>query len=525
MSKAKKFQSAGDLWIERGSPAPSLKPESKIQDNHPLTSHEKFNPKIPKRQNTSQMESETGMAEVESLYRRARYQKLYGEDPAPDLKFPHTLSTKLVEIHRKYPTDLFRVVAVFILKDDLGNKIPGKSTFLQSISSEVFFVKSLSMNYGRNVLILTLKVFSRSLHKAITTLPKAHIIQVFFPQHSRRLFGFFENSPLIEDSIAEFIEYDYSHMYPKTLRKNRCFSPPPEFFEPLIPYILPWITGKHVTALRWHWDKNDNPDLLFYRNKNHVPLVYDHETILREIYKGAFAWVPDSHFHLNSEYVGPYVATIDLDCHHLIEYSDLLERVEDYYTFLIDIVQIRPVLTHSGNFSFHFKLFLGEKPEDLLGIILPRLTKFSTYYKRHKNEITLRFIKDAIDILSLAYNHTTTLGPVGCNFRKYKFNPNIEIIFDNRTGIHQGARIPGSFHHMSGRIARTFKHSEIPISLPELEAMTSLEYIAAHPSVLKMPYISQEEQNSNIVKLLTFTSEYFKNNFHQLIYEEKIFNG
>ncbi|MCK5345370.1 MAG: hypothetical protein KAR20_18295, partial [Candidatus Heimdallarchaeota archaeon] len=209
MSKAKKFLSASDLWVERGRPAPTSIAEAKSEEIISLPP--------PNKRKDHQIETESGMGEVESLYRRARFQKLYGEDPVPELKFPRTLSSKLAWLHHKCPNEVFQVVAVFMLKDDLGNINPGKSSFLQSISTEVFFTESLSMNYSLDKLILTLKTYSRSLHRVITTLPKAHIIQVrSFSLHdsSRKLFGFFENSALIADQVAGFLSHDFTNMFP-----------------------------------------------------------------------------------------------------------------------------------------------------------------------------------------------------------------------------------------------------------------------------------------------------------------------
>jgi len=187
-------------------------------------------------------------------------------------------------------------------------------------------------------------------------------------------------------------------------------------------------------------------------------------------------------------------------------------------------VGLIPILAHSGNESFHFKFFLGEIKDETAGQLLPKLVSWETYYRRRKEELKITFIKNAIDILTLAYNHYTELEPVACNFKKYNRSKYHQEFFDNRTGIFQGARVPGSWHHKSKLFSRVFDFNKIPSSLSELHAVMSQDYIIDHPEVLLRPAVSRHIRYRNTMRLLDFTNEYYTKNFNQLVYEERIYN-
>jgi len=155
-------------------------------------------------------------------------------------------------------------------------------------------------------------------------------------------------------------------------------------------------------------------------------------TLIQQILRGAFAWIVDSHSMKNKVPVAPFIATIDIDVKD-IEYTSILDRVFDFYSYCKDIVRITPILIHSGNNSFHFKFFMGEIKENTSSQLLPKSISFETYYRRHKEELNITFIKNAIELLILSYNNYTELKPVACNFKKYKRAKFQQEYFDNRT--------------------------------------------------------------------------------------------
>jgi hypothetical protein len=303
--------------------------------------------------------------------------------------------------------------------------------------------------------------------------------------------------------------------------------------EKIAPSIFTWIKDKMATTL-CPVVNDGMEEVCYYRNtyeyedgkKRRKSLIYSDLNILTDQIglKNAFAWVPDSHYEVNGNPIGPYSATIDLDP-NVLEYEEFLKYVYDFYTFLTEEVGIHPIICQSGNLSYHFSIFLSEPEKDQKGFLLPKLISFSSYLRRRAGELNIMFIRDAIEIILLYYNEEyTTLSKVATRIPKYSNRRKFKVYFDLRTGLHIGARTPGSFHSKSGRFARVFSFDQIPENQIELESLTSGDYISEHPKCISKPQVSESTQKKNLNRVYEFANDYYSSNFFRLVYKQKIFN-
>jgi hypothetical protein len=105
---------------------------------------------------------------------------------------------------------------------------------------------------------------------------------------------------------------------------------------------------------------------------------------------------------------------------------------------------------------------------------------------------------------------------VCCRIPRYAKNK-YPMVFDNRTQINGGARIPLSFHTKSGRYSIRFKNNKMPDNEAEIIVMCGLEYIAEHPEVITCPEESKSSLIRNKNKLFSFTDSFMEENFEKLM--------
>ena len=471
------------------------------------------------------------ISRVAEIYEKARFQKLYGQKEEPEDVLPSQFFDYLRRLQQTHHCEYFKVLAVFFEFDDVHKPLKGKGSFLESLSHLLFYPVRIEMDHRHKDRIMA-KIYTKG-----ETLP--HIAQTLFQSHlfyisSRKVaqFGFYDPSAMISSKIQPHIRNSQKNFIPKS-KKSKTYSPPDvEKFAELATEIFDWISKHRATTMRVIVNYRGDQELRYYRNSYYenekYPLFYDDVgQLLFEISRGAFAWIVDSHYETPQlKPQGPYWLTIDLDPKRLMEYSEIKARVLDFNDFCKEI-GIKPLLIYSGNTSFHFRFLVNDFPADKhpLGILLPKLTSFETYYRRRENELKIQYLRDAVSILTLAYNEWTRLAPVGCNFKKYSNPHEFGMIFDNRTGIHQGARVPGSWHSKSGRMCRVYSIDQLPESESELIATSEFDYVYDNPQVLKMGDISIRIRENNLVNLLRFTNNFYSGNISRLIYKERIFNA
>ncbi len=512
------FRSVADLLNTHDFPISPVKPQE-LQDTETIIPPEKplyqANPKY--------------LNPIADIYEKSRFQKLYGHEEAPEEMLPNSFFEEITHIRQKYPKTRFTVVATRFELNDLHEKIPGRGAFMDSITHLLLYPLRIEMDH-RHSDRMTVKILcaGESLMLVARTLANAHACHIYSKHLAN--FGFYDKSPLLHNKLAMDSPKFAKYAAKGTIKKT--YSPPDlEQYMELATEIFSWIQDRRATTVRAITVPNKGQELRYYRNyylegEKH-PLFYkDIPQLLFEMGRGAFTWIVDSHYETpDLEPEGPYCLTLDLDPTRLIEYSELTQRVGDFWDFCRE-VGLAPIVLHSGNESFHFRFYVNDFPLDKnpYGILLPKLISWETYYRRRQHELKMQYLRDSMSILTLAYNEWTDLSPVGCNFKKFA-NPNeVDIIFDNRTGIHQGARVPGSWHVKSGRMCRVMPVDFLPDSEAELHARTSFDFIYDNPHVISKPEFSVTTMERNLKNLLGYTNNYFSSNLSRLIYKEQIFN-
>ncbi len=407
-------------------------------------------------------------------YTLARTHKLYSEDPAEGEHFPREFNESLKKFANNAPQHWFEIVAVYFHYNDLRDNLP-RPDFKDLFSSLIFRRSTISIQASSaNQIQIKIRASRSMISFIIPLLSDAHALYI---QHKKthKIVGVYTSDSGVRSQVKHFL-MGVPQTYAKI--KNMKYIPTPELesIMDLADGIQSWLGGKITTTIRPVRQKNGSMDLRFYRNNyaqgEPSPLIYnDVKALLYQMARGAFTWIPDTHYESENIPHGPYLATIDIDT-STAEYAEMLERVHDYHEFLISRVGITPILVYSGNISFHFRFPLSDfSLDERVGIFLPKLTTWTTYFRRHKDEMKLIFLRNAIEILTVAYNEWTALDPVAItSIPKYSLRSKFKFFFDNRTGLHVGARIPGSFHHKSQRIARIFQYSNLPQSEAELRA-------------------------------------------------------
>jgi hypothetical protein len=148
--------------------------------------------------------------------------------------------------------------------------------------------------------------------------------------------------------------------------------------------------------------------------------------------------------------------------------------------------------------------------------------------RRRDKELSITYIRDAVDMLVLAYNYQLdgkkALQPLGCRIGKYSNKAHYGIYADNRTGIQTGARIPGSQHIKSGRFCRVFSLANLPDTEYEAKYLTSLDYLQDNLHFFRRPSFSAHELAGNMQHLMQFVGEWYPANFNRLVQEEGIWD-
>jgi hypothetical protein len=468
------------------------------------------------------------------LYEKARFHKLYGHSTDSEASLDNEFINRVNYLMKTLPNHYFQIRVWFFASDDYGHSISGAADFMPLIPRALNY--SIKVNMDRQnpkQIKLSIECFGRSLGILARLFTLAHTLVISSKILPNITIGYFTDDPILRESIFSSVQHmGLNHRFYPNHPKFRHYDVPDlEEFQKFIPGILSWIKGKTATTIRPVRDKHGSMDLRFYRNEyssgTKKRIIYDNQVLLWEMSRGAFCFIPDTHYEAEvidaeSLIYGPYSACIDLDTASA-EYSEILDEVYRFYDFCKEEVNILPHLVHSGNISYHFRFELGEIPENVPGICLPKLTQWSTYFRRHQSEIMMVYLKNAITVLILAYRKHTN-AQIGCDLPKFRNKAKFKIFFDNRTGLHQGARIPGSYHHKSQRISRTYDIAQLPPNIAEMKASTEISYISHHLDVLNAPPADFSAQEHNTTSLFEFTSEFYQKNFHDLVYKQEIFH-
>jgi len=255
----------------------------------------------------------------------------------------------------------------------------------------------------------------------------------------------------------------------------------------------------------------------------------------RLIMRGTCTYIVDSHFTTQETINGmreilpapPFSIVFDMDpVPNMCEFTNIKDIAIDFFSFLRDVVNVRPILIHSGNKSYHIRLDVSWD-DDQLSYLLPKVANFDTYRRRYTGEHKILFARHSAQICALAYRYWKgSKWAKYCSFPVGTFNKNRQIMnIDIRCGTHVGFRAVTSFNINSGGYCRLFPNiNQLPESELELQALCSQEYLQKHLNYFTHPEITEQTLNSNSRNLLEFTNDFYGRKFSQLVYSDRIFH-
>jgi hypothetical protein len=500
-------------------------------------------------------------AKIDRLYSKARNRKLKATASPPEYAIPAEALAPLRQWCRDHPTAKVTVEFTRFLTDDRAQSLQlNEEDLLAEVAFTLLYhAQTTLLRRDQTKIAITVKTRGEQLLKILQFSNTSHLISILFdnptppsttigpigtigpieipesimltePTHSSPEFGLprphvppvhlYRPEPRLTQKIA-------AHTSTTTpialLAKGSKLHPPSfEFRRELVPALFSWLRGHQATTLC----PQEN-DLIYYRNLyeqgKKIPLVYgDEEMVAEQVQRGAFAFIVDAHAHSpDGTPLGPFEATIDLDPRQL-EYDRMLDYVYQFSAFLSEL-RIASLLVHSGNNSFHFRVPIDATAIHM-GYLIPRTESYPTFIRRRHGELAMTYLRDAIDILILAFNRRYPAMQMGCRIRKYSHKAKFPVFADNRTGIQMGARIPGSWHHKSDRFARLVDLQHLPTSEAELRYVTDAEYVQAHPAVLFRPEIPADGARANTLHLFEFTNDYYERTFNTITYREGVYD-
>lgn len=476
--------------------------------------------------------------DILNFFERARMQKLYPKLP-PTEAISEDFFECLDEFKKNNSDENFKIISTFFFRDDFTKIIENRSrSDLDEILLDLlkFCHASVRIIQSSDTQIkLKIECNGSRLRKVIDLLEKADVCDIIANKKNRRI-GFYSIRHDIQKRVENEIHH-HQNFYKKSNKKLKSFIPKKEdkeFLEKISPYIISWLKGRQATLQRVVWS-NKGSEIRFYRNSyvenEKKPIIFTDKKVLPlQIDHGAFAFIADTNmidFETNLP-VGPYFATIDLDLGNEIEYDILLKYVNEFSDFLKNQVKVKFFICHSGHRSFHFRFFIGEMSDSERHYILPKAIQYSTLMRRRKDEIKLTYIRDAMEILILAFNvhlsKNKELTNVACKIPKFNHKSRYPIFFDNRTVINGGARVPGSLHTKSGLYSIIFKDNKIPEIEAETLAWCTREHILKHPELIEFPEQNEKQMKDTKVSLFKFTDNFIDKNMMNLIYKDKVFN-
>lgn len=464
---------------------------------------------------------------MQENYEKMRYQKLYGKDPTFIDTFPEDFLIRIRNIEQKFPESPVVINAFDFCQDDFANPLPSPNSMEENLLDLIYRrVGVRIMQNTKRKTHIQLYCNGQQLLQAVNALESFAVVNIMSKDFRFGIQAVRKNLAQKINSVKEIMPYYYKQTFNSHIRK-----PTHAEFETMLQLceeIFPYLKNRSATLQKIVVNKIGQQELRFYRHKytpNYQTIVFNTLQDLKdEIKKGAFCFIVDSSLMGKGNIPqGPYYATIDLDSD--LPLNSQLEYIDKFSSFLKDVGISQFSLMHSGNKSIHYRFSLWELGESELHVVLPRLEQYETFLRRRGPEIRLTYVRDAVEILILAFNTLVLEGDekVCCRIPRYANKSKYSMVFDNRTQINGGARIPLSFHTKSGRFSIVFDKCKMPDNEAEIMSMCSLDYIKEHPERVRCPEISKMDMIKNKNHLFKFTDSFIEENFEKLVYRDKIF--
>lgn len=460
-------------------------------------------------------------------YEKMRYQKLYGKDPVYSDTFPEDFLLHIRDLEKKFPTAPIIINAFDFHQDDFAKPLPAPDSIEEKLLDLLYRrVGVRIMQNTRRKTHIQLYCNADQLSQAINALESFAVVNILSKEFRFGIHAVRKNLTQKINSVKEIMPYYLKQSFNSKIRK-----PTDAEFEVMLSLsheIFPYLRGRSATLQKIVVNKLGQQELRFYRHKynpSYQTIVFNTLQDLKdEINKGAFCFIVDSSLMGKGDIPkGPYFATIDLDSD--LPLNSQLEYIDKFSSFLRDVGINNYSLMHSGNKSIHYRFSLWELGEDECHTILPRLEQYDTFIRRRSPELRLTYVRDAVEILILAFNTLILEGDekVCCRIPRYANKSKYPMVFDNRTQINGGARIPLSFHTKSGRFSIIFEKCKMPDNDAEIMAMCSIDYIKEHPEKVRCPEVSKTDMIKNKNHLFKFTDTFIEDNFEKLVYRDKVF--